>query len=158
VVSKLGIELVVRDVCLTGGVPHSIPEGGLKLAKCFRASALAALGADGSWGAPRPPWSRTCPQRRRHPDRVPPRSRTASWPVLSAVERTEGAERHARERGYRDLQQTVGAMVLPRAVSHVAHDYADELIEVNRALPRSPGLLISAETEAALSIVGKLMK
>jgi hypothetical protein len=32
----------------------------------------------------------------------------------------------------------VGAMVLPRAVSHVAHDHADELIEVNR---RSPGLL-----------------
>jgi hypothetical protein len=49
----------------------------------------------------------------------------------------------------------VGAMVLPRAVSHVAHDHADEPIEVNR---RSPGLLSSAETEAALSIVGKLMK
>jgi hypothetical protein len=30
-----------------------------------------------------------------------------------------------------------GAMVLPRAVSHVAHDHADELIEVNRALPGS---------------------
>ena len=49
-------------------------------------------------------------------------------------------------------------MVLPRAVSHVAHDHADEPIEVNRALPGSPGLLSSAETEAALSIVGKLMK
>lgn len=30
-----------------------------------------------------------------------------------------------------------GATVLPRAVSHVAHDRADELTEVNRALPGS---------------------
>jgi hypothetical protein len=134
---KSGIELVVRDVYLTGGVPHSIPEGCLKLAKCFRASALAALGADGSWGAPRPPWSRTLPAKATtsRPGTAP--VSTATWPVLSAVERTEGAERHARERGYRDLQQMVGAMVLPRAVSHVAHDHADELIEDNRVLPGS---------------------
>jgi hypothetical protein len=33
------------------------------------------------------------------------------------------------------FSQMVGAMALPRAVSHVAHDHADELIEVNRALP-----------------------
>jgi hypothetical protein len=31
----------------------------------------------------------------------------------------------------------MGATVLPRAVSHVAHDHADELPEVNRALPGS---------------------
>jgi hypothetical protein len=35
------------------------------------------------------------------------------------------------------FQPDVGAMVLPRAVSHVAHDHADELIKVNRALPGS---------------------
>jgi len=29
---KSGIELVVRDVRLTGGMPHFIPEGCLKLA------------------------------------------------------------------------------------------------------------------------------
>jgi hypothetical protein len=31
----------------------------------------------------------------------------------------------------------MGATVLPRAVSHVAHDHADELPEVNRAPPGS---------------------
>ena len=53
-------------------------------------------------------------------------------PGLSSAlsKRTQGAERHARERGYRGLQQKVGAMVLPHAVSHVAHDHAGELIEV----------------------------
>ena len=46
-------------------------------------------------------------------------------------------------------------MVLSRAVSHVAHDHAGELTEVNRALP---GSLSDAEREAALSIAGKLTK
>jgi len=34
------------------------------------------------------------------------------------------------------FSQMVGAMVLPRR-GHVAHDHADELIKVNRALPGS---------------------
>ena len=35
------------------------------------------------------------------------------------------------------VSQMAGAMVLSRAVSHVAHDHAGELTEVNRALPGS---------------------
>ena len=35
------------------------------------------------------------------------------------------------------VSQMAGAMVLSRAVSHVAHDRADELTEVNRANPGS---------------------
>lgn len=45
-------------------------------------------------------------------------------------------------------RQLVGTMGLPRAVSHVAHDHADGLIEVNRALP---GLLGAAATETVLA-------
>jgi hypothetical protein len=48
-----------------------------------------------------------------------------------------GAERHARGRAIGIVRQMAGAMVLSRAVSHVAHDHADELTEVNRALPGS---------------------
>jgi len=46
-------------------------------------------------------------------------------------------ERRARGRATGIASQTAGAAVLPRAVSHVAHDHADELTEVNRALPGS---------------------
>lgn len=48
-----------------------------------------------------------------------------------------GAERHARGRAIGIVRQMARAMVLSRAVSHVAHDHADELTEVNRALPGS---------------------
>ena len=48
-----------------------------------------------------------------------------------------GAECHARGRAIGIVSQMAGAMVLSRAVSHVAHDHADELTEVNRALPGS---------------------
>jgi hypothetical protein len=45
-------------------------------------------------------------------------------------------ERDARGRAAGIVSQ-LGATVLPRAVSSVAHDHADELPEVNRALPGS---------------------
>ena len=48
-----------------------------------------------------------------------------------------GAERHARERAIGIVSQMAAAIVLSRAVSHVAHDHAGELTEVNRALPGS---------------------
>lgn len=60
----------------TGGVPHSIPEGCLKLAEVFQASAFGSIrelmGARVPLGRPD---RERCPRRRRHPDRVPPRSR-----------------------------------------------------------------------------------
>jgi hypothetical protein len=35
------------------------------------------------------------------------------------------------------VSRMAGAMVLSRALSHIAHDHADELTKVNRALPGS---------------------
>jgi hypothetical protein len=48
-----------------------------------------------------------------------------------------GTERHARGRANGIVSQMAGAMVLSRAVSHVAHNHAGELTEVTRALPGS---------------------
>jgi hypothetical protein len=57
--------------------------------------------------------------------------------LFSALSNVPRAPNVMLARGAIGIQQMVGAMVLPRAVSHVAHDHADELIEVNRALPGS---------------------
>ena len=51
------------------------------------------------------------------------------------------------------VSQVAGA--ISRAVSHVAHDHAGELTEVNRAFP---GSWAAQKGEAALSIAGKLTK
>jgi hypothetical protein len=66
-----------------------------------------------------------------------------------------GTERHARGEAHRDRQPVAGAIVPSRAISHVAHDRAGELTEVNRALP---GSWAAQKGEAALSIAGKLTK
>jgi hypothetical protein len=43
----------------------------------------------------------------------------------------------SRGRAIGIVSRTVGAMVLSRALSRIAHDHADELTKVNRALPGS---------------------
>ena len=84
---------------------------------------------------PSPPGRERCPRRRRHPGRVPPESRQPPGLSSALPPRPGGTERTSCSREGPGI--VTGATVLPRAVSRVAHDHADELPEVNRALPGS---------------------
>ena len=80
-------------------------------------------------------WSRTLPAKaatsRPGTARVPAAHLACSQPC----HRAQGTERTSCSREAPGI--VTGATVLPRAVSRVAHDHADELPEVNRALPGS---------------------
>jgi hypothetical protein len=76
------------------------------------------------------------------------------WPVLSAVDRDEGAERHARERAIGIFSRSRAPWCSRASYATASTVMPRSLIEVNRALP---GLLSGTEMEAPLSIVDKLM-
>ena len=83
------------------------------------------------------PWSRTLPAKATTSrTEYPPGSRQPPG-LFSALPPCQGTGRHARERVIGIVSQMAGSMVLSRAVSHVAHDHADEPTEVNRANPGS---------------------
>jgi hypothetical protein len=63
------------------------------------------------------------------------RASTAAWPVLSPATMPRAPNVMLAGRPIGIVSQMAGA--IPRAVSHVAHDHAGELTEVNRALPGS---------------------
>jgi hypothetical protein len=108
----------------------------------------------GAWVSLGRPGRERCPQQATtsRPSTAP--VSTATQPVLSAVERAEGAERHARERAIGIFSQ-MWAPWCSRAPSAMSRTTIPTGSSRSTALSR---LLSSAETEAALSIVDKLMK